>query len=155
MRVLLWLGSDQLPRSQHAGINLWVLGFAFLLTLLTSTVCALSPATGLLRTNLDQTLRSGRGNVGVLRRSKRDALIVAEVALSLLLLVGAGDLIRSFSKLIHADPGFSADHLLTSYLRLEGEPETQRTFPRMLARAILCTPIDSGPDCSLATDNYL
>jgi putative ABC transport system permease protein len=130
MRVLLWLGSDQLPRSQHAGINLWVLGFAFLLTLLTSTVCALSPATGLLRTNLDQTLRSGRGSVGVLRRSKRDALIVAEVALSLLLLVGAGDLMRSFSKLIHADPGFSADHLLTSYLRLEGEPETQRTFPR-------------------------
>jgi len=90
-----------------------VLGFTMAVTLASSVLFGLAPAVQASRVDLHEVLKEGgRGGIGSRRRGIRDALVVAEVALSLLLLIGAALLLRSFSNLRGMDPGFRADHVL-------------------------------------------
>jgi predicted permease len=90
-----------------------VLGFATGVTLASSILFGLAPAVQASRVDLHEVLKEGgRGGIGSRKRGIRDALVVAEVALSLLLLIGAALLLRSFSNLRGMDPGFRADHVL-------------------------------------------
>jgi putative ABC transport system permease protein len=90
-----------------------VLGFATGVTLASSILFGLAPAIQASRVDLHEVLKEGgRGGIGSHKRGVRDALVVAEVALSLLLLIGAALLLRSFSNLRGMDPGFRADHVL-------------------------------------------
>jgi predicted permease len=114
------------PRMDEVHIDPLVLAFTFGVSLLTSLFFGLAPAWHVARTDLRETLNeAGRGSSaarGTL--TLRASLVVSELALAVLLLVGAGLLIRSFSRLLDVSPGFQTQHLLTMELAL---PE--KTYP--------------------------
>ncbi|MGC2698036.1 MAG: ABC transporter permease [Candidatus Angelobacter sp.] len=118
MKLIVVAGAQQLPRTQNVAINLTVLGFTLLIACLTSLIFGLAPSRALLKTNLDSTLRASRSEAGSWRKSRRGLLIVGEVSVSVILLVGAGLLLRTLSNLLHKDLGFQPDHLLIAPLRL-------------------------------------
>ena len=113
------LGSEQLPRLQAVSIDGRILLFTLALMLVTGLLFGLAPALQAGRVNLNELLKEGgRSGAGSRQRRLRDALVVAEVALALVLLVGAGLLTRSFWKLQEADPGFNPHGVLTVSLSL-------------------------------------
>ncbi|NOT63135.1 MAG: FtsX-like permease family protein, partial [Acidobacteria bacterium] len=98
-----------------------VLLFTLGLAGLTSVLSGLLPALQAAKTDLQTTLKDGgRLTTGAARDGMRKALLIAEVSLSLVLLVGAGLLVRSMWNLLHVDPGFKADNLLTLRVSLAG-----------------------------------
>jgi len=113
--ALLALNGGHLPPTAHVSVSLPVLGFTVAVSLATGFLFGLAPAIQTARTDLHDTLKEGgRGAVGPRGSlSLRRGLVVSTVALALTLLVGAGLLIRSFSRILGVDPGFRPDHLLT------------------------------------------
>jgi putative ABC transport system permease protein len=113
--ALLSLNAGNLPPAADLPLDATVLGFTLLLSLVTGLVFGFAPAIRVARTSLHDTLKEGgRGAAGdrgglALRRG----LVVATVSMALLLLVGAGLLIRSFARLVGVDPGFPPSRLLT------------------------------------------
>ncbi|HKD79117.1 MAG TPA: ABC transporter permease [Candidatus Angelobacter sp.] len=104
-----------LPQGMPIAVDARVLLFMLVVSVLTGIVFGISPALRLSRTNVNQTLRDeGRGSTGGHSRMQmRGLLVVGEVALSLMLLIGAGLLVRSFARLVHVDPGFDPQNVLT------------------------------------------
>ena len=116
--VIAW-SPDDVPRLEQARIDPIVLGFAIAIALTSSVLCGLAPALRVTRRDLQGGLRDGgRGATGGLRDRLRAALIVAEVALSLLLLVGAGLLIRSAIALQRTSTGFEPRGVLSARVTL-------------------------------------
>jgi len=106
-----------------------VLAFAVSVSLASSFLFGLAPALQVSKLDLNDVLKEGgRGSAGSRRRTFRNVLVVGEVALSLMLLVGSGLLLESFSNLRGLDPGFRSDHVLTMRLVV---PETKyKDFPK-------------------------
>ncbi|MGD0697250.1 MAG: ABC transporter permease [Terriglobia bacterium] len=100
------------------GIDFWVLGFTLAVSVLTAVLFGLTPAVRASRGELSDSLKEGGRGVAVGRSYLRDGIVVAEVALALILLVGAGLLIRSFLGLMSVDPGFSPQNALTMNISL-------------------------------------
>ncbi|HEV3471346.1 MAG TPA: ABC transporter permease [Pyrinomonadaceae bacterium] len=113
-------------------IDAKVLGFTLLVSLLTGLIFGLAPATQASNFNLNETLKEGGRDSSAGSRGNRirAVLVVAEVAVSLVLLIGAGLLINSFLRLRSVDPGFRADNLLTMRIVL---PELK--YPDQARRA--------------------
>jgi putative ABC transport system permease protein len=104
-----------LPRVSKIGVDLPVLGFAVAVSVATGLIFGLVPALQATRLNLRDVLNEeGRGSAGggVRHRRLRSTLVVAEIALALVLLVGAGLMLRSFSALVRVDAGFDPSNLL-------------------------------------------
>lgn len=122
VRAMLALSGQHLPRLNEVTVDPTVLGFTVAIALLTSLFFGLTPALQASKINLVQTLKDGsRGQSGGQRASRvRGALVVAEVALSLVLLIGAGLMIKSLAHLLRVDPGFKADRALTMNISLLG-----------------------------------
>ncbi len=120
MGWLLTFVPDNLPRAQEIALDGRALGFTCALALLTGIGFGLIPAFQATRLNLNETLKDGgRGSSeGGHRRRVRGALVVAEVAIALVLLVGSGLLIRSFIHLQNVDPGFQAKNAYSASLSL-------------------------------------
>jgi putative ABC transport system permease protein len=120
MSGLLAFVPDNLPRAQEIALDGRALGFTCALALLTGVGFGLIPAFQAARLNLNETLKEGgRGSSeGGHRQRARSALVIAEVAIALVLLVGSGLLIRSFSRLQNVDPGFQAKDALSVALSL-------------------------------------
>lgn len=117
------LGPSDLPRLDEVRVDLRSLGVATGLCLLTSVLFGLLPALQVSRSQDDEVLREGaRASAGTGRRRIREALVAIEMALAVLLLVGAGLLLRSFSEVLRTDPGFRVDRLVTMSIAL---PETE------------------------------
>lgn len=111
--VLLALSPADIRGFTEISLNRAVLGFSFGLSILTGTLFGLFPAFSVSSANPNESLGEGeRGSTASCSRP-RSILIAAEVGLSLVLLIGAGLMLKSFSKLTHVDPGFNSDHLLT------------------------------------------
>src|SRR5436309_1736068 len=122
-----------------------VMAFALALTAATGLCFGLVPALQSSRPDLDGVLKeAGRGGSGARGHRFRDALVVAEVTRSLVLLVGAGLLLRSAVALRHADLGFRPDHLLTAEFRLPPakypEPSAIAAFLRQALERIRAVP---------------
>ena len=113
--AILSLISDGIPRATDAGVDVRVLLFAIALSLVTGIVFGVVPALIGSRTDLVSTLKEGGRSEVFGRDWLRSSLIVGQVALGLLLTAGAGLLITSFTRLLHADEGFNPDHLTTMY----------------------------------------
>jgi predicted permease len=132
--VVAWSPSD-VPRLEQARIDPVAFGFAIAIALASSVLCGLAPALRLSRRrDLQNGLRDGgRGSTGGRRDRLRAALIVAEVALSLLLLVGAGLLIRSAIALQHTATGFEPRGVLSARITL---PVTVYNEPARVAETL-------------------
>jgi putative ABC transport system permease protein len=118
VRGLIALGPD-IPRLDAVGLNGAVVLFALGVTVITGILFGLAPVIRVLRSDLIGSLRE-RGVEGGKRESNRlrGALVVAEIALSLVLLVGAGLLLRSFGNLLAVDVGFDAERMLVADVQL-------------------------------------
>jgi predicted permease len=113
--ALLSLSNRNLPPANEIGIDGVVLGFTLLVSLLTGFVFGILPALQVARTDLHGALKEGgRGSAGTRGSlALRRGLVVTTVALALMLLAGAGLLMKSFARLVHVDPGFRPERLLT------------------------------------------
>src|SRR5262245_35314853 len=128
--LLAWLGASALVKLsppelgdfQQVEISISVLGFTFIVALLTGVIFGLAPAFEASNIKLNDTLKEGGRSLAGASRSRRlrGALVVAEVALALVLLVGAGLLIRSFLRLQGVETGFNARNVLTMRVALPG-----------------------------------
>ena len=114
IQVLKDIGAEQVPRLQNVRIDRWALGFTLFFSLLTSLLCGLAPALEATKHTLNEALKEGSttATAGGRRNRLINGLVVTEVALSLLLLVGAGLMLNSFAHLMNLDRGFATDHLL-------------------------------------------
>ena len=139
--LLVALKPENLPRLDQVGIDWSVLLFTGGISLTTGLLFGLAPALQTTHPQLNEMLKEGdrTGTSGPARHRVRDLLVVSEVALSLVLLVAAGLLIRSFVKLLEVDPGFRPDHVLTVSIPLPVSryPEAAQEaafFQRLLER---------------------
>jgi predicted permease len=131
--LLLQLSSGSLPNPGDIGVDRWVLGFTLLISLAAGVVAGIAPALQFSKSEMGETLKQGTGRGGgSVKQRTRKALVVCEVALSLILLVGAGLMLRSFWKLQNIDPGFDASNTLTMAVMLSStrysEPQQQLSF---------------------------
>jgi putative ABC transport system permease protein len=118
-RVLAGLGEDNFWMSQ-VSTDPRVLTFTLAISILSGVLFGLAPSLELSKTDVNRALRDeGRGSTGNLRRNRaRGALVIGQVALSMILLVGAGLLIRSFVRLRTSPAGFDPNHVLTMLVTL-------------------------------------
>ncbi|MGH9666402.1 MAG: FtsX-like permease family protein, partial [Bryobacteraceae bacterium] len=124
IRTLVHLAPADIPRISDAGVDLRVLGFALAMSLVTGVVFGLAPAFAAGRTDLNEALKAGggRGTGDGSHAWLRRTLVVSELALSLVLLAGAGLLVESLWRLENTPLGFRAEHILTVALPLHGTP---------------------------------
>ncbi|MGA9354863.1 MAG: ABC transporter permease [Terriglobales bacterium] len=139
---LLALSPPDIRQFKEIGINREVLGFTFLVSVICGIIFGLIPALQASRTNPNQLLKDGERGSTSSRSRTRSALIVAEVGLSLVLLVGAGLLLKSFSRLMNVSPGFDPDHLLTFNLGLppSSNAAQQNAFYQQMVQGLQALP---------------
>ena len=139
VRALLAMSATQIPGQPTATLHLPVLAFTLLLGVVTGIVFGVVPAISVIRGNTNSLLKDDatRGSAGRATGFFRAALVVAEVAITLVLLVGAGLLIKSFANLQRVDPGFQSKNVLTAQIALPAsrypQPEARRAFWQRLA----------------------
>jgi putative ABC transport system permease protein len=109
-----------LPNALSADISGTALGFALLISLATGLLFGTLPALRLARRDVVEDLQSAARTTDAGGAKFRSALVVAQVAITIMLLIGAGLLIRSFARVTGVDPGFDSANLLTAELRLTG-----------------------------------
>ena len=119
-RALVGLMPANIPQVHAIGLDLPVLAFTLTLAILTGLVFGVVPALAATRTDLNSMLKEGGRSAmqGPQHHGLRAALVVGQVALSLVLLVGAGLLVRSFERVLATQPGFQPEHVLTASLSL-------------------------------------
>src|SRR5215831_7011103 len=111
--------TTKIPGLESIGIDPGTLAFTLGVSLLTGMLFGVLPALQFSRIDLNQVLKEGaKSSAGVGRRNLSRALVVAQVAMALVVLVGAGLLVRSFQRLLRVDPGFGSDHLLGLKIKL-------------------------------------
>jgi predicted permease len=120
VQALLALAPAELPRLKEIAVNGRVLVFAAGITVLAGLLSGLAPLLRGFGRSLDESLRGGAQNLGEQRRRRtlRQALVVVEVSLSLVLLIGSGLLLRSFERLSNTSPGFNPRPLLSTDIAL-------------------------------------
>jgi putative ABC transport system permease protein len=158
IRALLRLVPDRFPLLSQAGIDARVLGFTVIVSLITGIVFGLAPALAASRSSvLSEALKEGgRGSGESMTRSRlRSTLVVVEVALALVLLIGAGLLTRSFIRLNDINPGFNPRGVLTASISLPAsaykDPGQRIAFWRRLFEQLGSIPgvVASGAASSL------
>jgi predicted permease len=145
-RYFATLGNNNLPQGMPIAMDSRVLLFMVAISVLTGILFGIFPALQLSRTSMNETLRDeGRGSTGGHRRVQlRGLLVVGQVALSLVLLIGAGLLVRSFSRLLRVDPGFDPQNVLTMNVSLPtvkyADAQKQVAFFDELTRRVSALP---------------
>ncbi|HKA20806.1 MAG TPA: ABC transporter permease [Blastocatellia bacterium] len=144
VKLILAISPNSIPRFKEIGLDGRVLLFTMVVSILTGVIFGLAPAVQASKPDLNETLKeAGRGSTGR-RYVMRSILVVSETALTLVLLIGAGLMIRSFYYLQRVDPGFSADNLLTFNVSLPQkkypEPQQRINFYQQLLQNIAAMP---------------
>jgi putative ABC transport system permease protein len=118
--LLVSFKPENLPRIEEIGVDLRVLAFTFGLSMLTGIVFGLLPAWTAARGGVNEALKEGgrSSTVGAARQRLRSAFVVIELAVALVLLMGAGLLIKTFWNLRSVEPGFAPEHLMTMRIEL-------------------------------------
>ena len=129
--VLISLGPEDLPRLDEVRFDRTVFLFTLGSTLITGMLFGLAPVLRLAGTDIQKALQEGSKSAtsGWGRERLRGLLVVTEIALAVMLVVGAGLLARSFSRLLTADPGFDASGILT--LQVDLPTGSYREFPKV------------------------
>ena len=131
--AVVQLYPHNLPRAEQVGIDPRVLAFTAALAIFTGILFGLVPALQASRINLNDAMREGgRGTVGSTHHTRlRSGLVIAETAIGVMLLIGAGLLIRSMNRLTHVDLGLDPEHVLTANFDLSQtkyKPDQQNQF---------------------------
>src|SRR3954468_6470785 len=135
-RVLLTLSPASIPRLGEVGVDWRVLAFTIAVAVLTSVAFGLVPALAATGTTVARLVSTaGRGSVGPRGTRLRKVLVVCEMALAVVLLIGAGLLIRSYERISDVNPGFSPDHLLTFTVSLPEQSYKNRADAGRFTRA--------------------
>lgn len=145
MEALLRFVPENLPRLSDIALDRWALGFTFTVSLLTGIVFGIAPALQASKVDLIEAMKDGaRGSSSSGKARLRGALIVAEVAVALVLLVGAGLLLQTFVKLQRVDLGFDVRNVLTATVELPeaqyARPEQKITFYQRLQERVRALP---------------
>ena len=111
--LLVSLGKQDIPRALQVGMDWRVLGFTLLVSVTTGVVFGLVPALHSSKTELTESLKERGAGEGARRNRIRNVLVVAELAIAVVLLVGAGLLIQSLWRLRQVPPGFNSENVLT------------------------------------------
>jgi putative ABC transport system permease protein len=131
LRAILPAGVDEIPRADWIVIDRTVLYFALITSIFTGTLFGLAPALQVNRFELNQAIKlNGSSTAGSTRWRLMDMFVVAEIALAMILLIGAGLMIRSLLRLLDVQPGFNPDRLLTMQVWL---PESRYAEGRTIA----------------------
>lgn len=144
--IQAFIGDGWLPRIGEVAVNAPVLTAALGLTLGTGVLFGLAPAWSAARTDANEALKdnTGRGSAGPSAQRLRSGLVVLEIALALMLLVGAAVLGRSFSSILSKSPGMRTEQLLTVGLSLSGKkygsPDKLRDFYRRVEESVAAVP---------------
>lgn len=138
-QLLVTLASGQLPRAEEVSLDGRVLAFTAVVSLITGIVFGLVPAVRASSPALQESLRAGSRGSTISTGGLRSALVVAEVALAMILVVGAGLMTRSFVKLMQVDLGFSPEHRIAlnysiSTSRHSTDAEMRDTYRQMIER---------------------
>ncbi|MFN2622316.1 MAG: ADOP family duplicated permease [Chthoniobacterales bacterium] len=132
IQLLVAFAPDNIPRLHEITIDPRVLGFTFGISLLTGLVFGLVPALQSSRPDLNDALKEGARGSSSGNRVVRNLFVVAEMALALVLLIGAGLMLRSFSQLHQVKTGFETENVLTMRVQLPnakyGQPEQRADF---------------------------
>lgn len=120
LNLLLASAPQEIPRLNAIGIDRWVLGFTLLLSAVTGITFGLAPALQSSKLDLNASLKEGGAQMigGMERHRLRGLLVVAEISMALMLLIGAGLLLKSFTRLRETRLGFNPDHVLSASLTL-------------------------------------
>ncbi|MDQ3816755.1 MAG: ABC transporter permease, partial [Acidobacteriota bacterium] len=145
VEAIVKLSPDNVPRLAETSIDARVFLFALGVSLLTGLVFGLAPALQASKTDFVEALKEGgRSGHGLARSRLRGALVVSEVALTLVLLVGAGLLIKSFGRLLAVDPGLDPHNVLTMDVSLPqakyAEPQRVTAFYERLLQEAAALP---------------
>jgi putative ABC transport system permease protein len=134
VELLVALSADSLPSTAQVRIDATVLGFTLLVSLITGVLFGLAPAARTMKLNLSESLKEGgrSGSEGAHRNRTRSVLVVLESAVAVVLLIGAGLLVRSLWRLQDTSPGFDARNVLTMGVNLPrakyDKPEKSASF---------------------------
>ena len=132
--VIRAINPGNIPRLDDIHIDGAVLAFTFLVSLVTGVLFGIAPALRAIKVDLNTSLKSGgrsgktEGGLALGQNRLRGLLVVSELALSLMLLIGAGLLMRSFARIQNVSPGFSTDHILSMQIEVRG-PEYRKAEP--------------------------
>jgi len=126
---LISLNPQGIPLSSTVGVDYRVLGFTFVVSVLAGLLFGIVPALQSTKLNLNETLKESKSSGNARAGLIRSALVVSEITLALVLLIGAGLLIKSFSRLQDVDPGFNYDRMLTFQISL---PPTLYSKPNQI-----------------------
>jgi predicted permease len=152
IRLIVAFLADKLPRSVEVGLDAKVLAFTVVVSLAAGILAGVLPALRLSRGNVSQSLKEGLGRTDADSsggQRTRSVLVVAEVALSLILLVGAGLMIRSFQSLHAVNPGFDPHNVLTmtpmvAGAKFSGPAQQVRFFEQVLQKVRALPGIESA-----------
>ena len=140
--ALIAIAPGNVPRLEEASLDARVLLFTLGISLLSSLVFGLAPALNASRVDLHDALKQGAARTGIASRARRlrNALVVAEIAISVVLLSGAGLLLRSFQALLNVPLGFRPDHVLAMAASVpssdvEGQRRAAQVYKDVLANA--------------------
>jgi predicted permease len=144
-RALVAYLADQLPRVTEISINYSVLAFTLVISVFAGIITGVAPAWKLSNVNVHDALKQGAGRgVETGGNRTRSVLVVCEVALSLMLLAGAGLLLRSLWKLQSVDPGFNSHNVLVAYVSVPDkkydDPQKSSTMLAQLLQQVRSVP---------------
>jgi putative ABC transport system permease protein len=122
LKLIKYYGAGQLPRLDEVQIDLRVLTFTVVISIFTALLFSVLPALKASRPDINEVLKAGAKTATSSGSAQvwRDALVVTEVALGLVLLIGAGLMMRSFASLTNVNPGFDPGNVLTARITLSG-----------------------------------
>ncbi|HEY7180752.1 MAG TPA: ABC transporter permease, partial [Blastocatellia bacterium] len=128
VRALIAIGPSDIPRLEESGLDFMVLAFTFGISLLAAIICGLGPAWKISQSDPNKSLKSGGGDSSgtIAFAHVRGLLVIIEFALSVILLTGAGLLIRSFLAIQAVNPGFEPEHALTMRVALPSSTQATR-----------------------------
>jgi len=144
LRLFTQFGPADLIHGAGPSINAWVMGFSLFVSIAASVLFGIAPALEFSRVDLSGALKEGSRGSTVGRVLLRESIVALEVGVSLVLLIGAGLLVRSFVRLEHTSPGFQSEKVLTAVVSLPlaqyREPSQRAAFARSVLERVQVLP---------------